>query len=119
MNRYYFQENNSGGYTKCLGVLYEPSPHWVYVDAPDVDSAIQLFEDHFNIDWEYENCFEGGSCSCCGRRFEVYSPIEEDTIYNYTYVATYKDAPYFAKASTFIYSTHDKGMALSEAPLRN
>lgn len=48
--KYYVDENNSGGYTVCLGVLSDTQPHNVVIEAENASDAIEQFENHFNID---------------------------------------------------------------------
>jgi hypothetical protein len=68
--KYFVEENNSGGYYVCL----PGHGAWVSIEAESEDAAIAQFEQHFEIDWEQQNTFEGGSCSCCGRRFSISRP---------------------------------------------
>lgn len=100
MYRYYFDENNSGGRTVALGVLNDKHPHWCYVDAENVDAAIHAFESAFELDWNDENSYEGGSCNCCGRRFTVSGPKgHTDSEYDkYDTVDSYEEntKPWFA-----------------------
>lgn len=99
--KFYINENNSSGYTVALGVLGEEKPHWAEIEAESVDEAIKKFENHFNLDWNYENSYEGNSCNCCGRRFSLYAPKghEESDYDEYNVISTYEgnDIPYFAK----------------------
>lgn len=99
LHRYYFDENNSGGYTLILGVLDDKKPHWCYIDAKSVDDAIKKFEELFDLDWNECNSYEGRSCNCCGRRFTIYGPEgHTDSEYDkYGQVFCYKNGelPYF------------------------
>lgn len=127
MKTYYVDENNSHGFTVALGVLDEPQPHWVSVEAENVDDAIHQFEEHFKLDWNYQNSYEGNSCNCCGRRFTIYTPGEEESDYDeYDMVEEYGDGgPWFtipteddADELRKSISRHDKGCPLSECPLK-
>ena len=108
MYRYYFDENNTGGRTIALGVLSDRHPHWCYVDADSVDEAIHKFEKAFDLDWNDENSYEGGSCNCCGRRFSVSGPkghtnSDYDT-YGQVREHEENEIPYFALPDTSGYS---------------
>ncbi len=73
--KFFVQENNSGGYTKALGVLSDVDKfHYVEIHAKNADDAIHQFEEHFSLNWNSENSYEGGSCNCCGRRFSLDAP---------------------------------------------
>lgn len=76
MKTFYVEENNSGGDTKYLACGIDKADnkkkyHVVKIKAKDIDDMIDQFEKVFGCNWDYENSYEGNSCNCCGRRFEV------------------------------------------------
>ena len=73
MTTYYVTENNSGGYTVALdcGIDHNGRPQVVCIEAHSEREAIAKFEHVFDVDWDYQNSYEGGSCNCCGRRFYI------------------------------------------------
>ena len=76
MSKFYVDETNSGGYTTVLDCCIENTGRfrWVEIEADSADDAIRQFERHFDVDWNYQNSFEGNSCNCCGRRFTLHTP---------------------------------------------
>lgn len=70
LNRYLFEENNSGGFCKYLAWYDDTNDKLKYnvcvVEAYSADEAIKIFEEYFKCDIEYENEI---SCECCWERF--------------------------------------------------
>lgn len=88
--KFFVQENNSGGYTKALGVLSDVDKfHYVEIHAKNADDAIHQFEEHFSL--------KGGSCNCCGRRFSLDAPkgITESSYNEYGEIYGYEEKPYY------------------------
>ena len=89
--KYYVYENNSGGRTVLPnGIRY------VEIEADSIDTAIEKFEEHFKLEWEYENSFEGNSCNCCGRRFELYIPPDSSGSTKYRFSNPCDWGPWFS-----------------------
>lgn len=111
MATFYVDENNSGGYTVALGVLSDPRPHWVSIEADSADEAIHKFERHFGLDWNDQNSYEGNSCNCCGRRFSLHAPrgLVDSKYDEYGTVSEYDEQPYFVESGR-------GGCALADAP---
>lgn len=104
MNKYYLTENNSNGYTEYLDCIIENSgrPHCVIIEASNVHSAINKLKKHIKgFNYEYQNSYEGNSCNCCGRRFDLYSPLESEADYGILNISYYKNVPYMADETKY------------------
>jgi hypothetical protein len=87
--RFYLYENNSGGVTVLKG-----GPYFFFdmESCDSIDDAVRHFESLTGLDWDFQNSYEGNSCSCCGRRFDLDVPEKlKGTTYSYQYgyVGTY------------------------------
>ena len=95
----FIYENNSGGFT----VLESGSSLYFEGKFSTINEVISKFEDLTGLNWNYENSYEGNSCSCCGRRFTLYLPIElegsDDSYHQYGCINFYRKEEdiYFSK----------------------
>lgn len=85
LNRYLFEENNSGGYCKYLAWYYKIDDKLKYnicvVEAYTAEEAIKIFQEYFNCDIAEEN---KNSCSCCWDRFWYIYTDNPEKEYNNT-----------------------------------
>lgn len=105
MYKYIFDENNSWWYTIVCKCLWSIPENWVdneyvLVNAENINEAVSKFDERFSIDSDYESCYEWWSCSCCGRRFSIFTndtKAESDYKWKYTELYYREDTSYYEK----------------------
>jgi len=105
MNKYIFDELDSWWYTIVCKFLWETPAKWVdnkyvLVEAEDINKAVSKFDKRFWIDSDFQSSYEWWSCSCCWRRFTIYTndpKAEEEYNWQYSNIEYEEDLSYYNK----------------------